>query len=515
MTASEYRHNLGLEFAHVASVHADAPALRFPDATTVTYAELATVADQVAATLKDRGIGRRDVVAILADKTVEGYATMLACLKVGAVYTNLDLSSPWTRLSKMVDRCAPSLAVYDSVGDDILAGFAACGVPTLDLRSALRSEPTSSSRGSPMLNRDVTGADPAYIMFTSGSTGIPKGVVISHANVLNFIDWAKTTFGVGPGDILTNVNPLYFDNSVFDVYASLFSGAAMCPISTEQVEQPRDIVRTAEDARCTIWFSVPSMLVYLLTTRALEPGALPSLRMIVFGGEGFPKPKLAQLSELFAGRAQLVNVYGPTECTCICSSYVIDAEDVANQSELAPLGHLAPNFDYMIEPIEDDPDFGVLHLGGPNVGLGYYNDPERTAEAFQPAPHLPAFRSTFYRTGDLVRRSAEGMLHFAGRADNQIKHMGYRIELEEIDAGLNVLPYVREAATVYEQEASKAGAIVAYLAVTDAPERATILSDLAGILPRYMLPRRIHLLDELPKNRNGKIDRGALSGGER
>ena len=328
---------------------------------------------------------------------------------------------------------------------------------------------------------------------------------------LNFIDWGRTTLSVTINDIFTNVNPVYFDNSVFDFYVSLFNGAAMCPVDAETARKPKDLVAAVESSSCSIWFSVPSMLVYLLTTRALGPDDLSCVRAFVFGGEGFPKPKLKELFDLFGARSSLVNVYGPTECTCICSSYAIEAKDVEDLRELAPLGLIAPNFEYYIDPVDpENPAFGELLLGGPNVGLGYYRDAERSSQSFVQNPTNKSFREIVYRTGDLVQKQSNGYLHFKGRIDNQIKHMGYRIELEEIEAAFVTLEGVDEVAVVYRRDERGLGQINAYVGTSSLNSDKDILKDIKSIVPPYMVPKTVRFLPILPKNRNGKIDRKRL-----
>lgn len=501
---------MGLAFAQVLAQHADRTALIYPaEGRRVSYRELGSLADQAAQDLSARGLHAGQVLALLNDKSPAAYAVMLACLRLGVAYTHLDPDSPVERLRKILGVSAPALVVNAFAGQRSSAELAElAGCPALDLDQL---QPPAESAELPPITQ-VCGNAPAYLMFTSGSTGTPKGAVMSHANVLGFIAWSQSRFDITPDDVLTNVNPMYFDNSVFDVYSALFSGAALVPLTASQLRDTRQVVRLVNEARCTVWFSVPSMLIYLLTTRALAPGDFPAIRKIVFGGEGFPKPKLKQLFDLFGQRADLENVYGPTECTCICSAYTISEADFADLTVLAPLGRLAQNFDYEILPADpSNPDFGELFLRGPQVGLGYYRDPERTAAAFQQNPRHSDFHDRGYRTGDLVERDGQGLLHFRGRADFQIKHMGYRIELEEIEFGINTLAGVRECGVVYRRLEGGFGEIVAHVAVDPGADATSLLKGAAGVLPAYMVPRRIVLHDALPKNANGKIDRKALS----
>ena len=285
-------------------------------------------------------------------------------------------------------------------------------------------------------------------------------------------------------------------------------------MTTAELSDAARIVSRVEEAGCTLWFSVPSLLIYLMTMKALPAGSARRLRRIVFGGEGYPKRELSRLLTRFGDRATLINVYGPTECTCICSAYPISAEDLADGAGLPPLGQIAANCGYLI--LESDRgvpegEVGELCLYGPQLALGYYNDPDRTAAAFTPNPLPGGVPRVIYRTGDLVRR-AGGVLHFVGRKDNQIKHMGYRIELEEVEAAAQLLPGTIQAAVVYRRIREGHGLIVAHLALAaDAPrDEAVLRAALRQTLPEYMLPNRFVFWEELPKNANGKVDRVAL-----
>lgn len=516
--------NLPAAFDALRGRHGARCALRYPESgREVSYAELGLLADRLTLQLRGQGLAAGDLLALFHDKSPEAYAAMLACLRLGVAYVNLDPDSPWERLRKILDTCRPRLVLNAVTGlgcADALRGWG--GAPLLQLHElAAQAGAAPVAAGELAALEAVPAHLPAYVMFTSGSTGSPKGAVMSQANVLSFIGWAQRRFALGPGAVLTQANPLYFDNSVFDFYAALFSGATLVPLDAQQVREPRRLVRLVGQAGCTLWFSVPSLLVYLLTTRALTADAWPAMRQIVFGGEGFPKRRLRELHDLYGAQAQLVNVYGPTECTCICSAYDIGAGDFDDMQALAPLGRLSENFSYALLPTEagadgestgeSDGDSGELLLLGPQVGLGYYNDAERSARSFVQNPAHARHADIGYRTGDLVRRDAQGLLHFRGRADFQIKHMGYRIELEEIEAALSSLGGVLECAVVYQRLGEGLGQIAAFAAVREGTAEAALRQGLAALLPAYMLPRRLELMRQpLDKNANGKIDRIAL-----
>lgn len=502
-----YTYNLAQKFAQIATRYANRIALRYPDGTSLTFQELNVLSDSLAQYLNSQKIKAGEVVAIINEKSPLSYGLMIACIKTGIIYTNLDGSSPAARLSKIIDTCRPSMLFLDEKYTEAFEELqhAHPHIPQRMLKELNLTETGYSSDYS-----IIHGNHPLYIMFTSGSTGFPKGAVMSHANVLNFIEWGKQTFDVNEDDVFTNANPIYFDNSVFDFYVSIFNGAMLVPLGHDLVKKPGDLVKAINQSGCTIWFSVPSLLVFLLTTKALKADDFPAIRRISFGGEGFPKNKLKQLWDMFGHRISLFNVYGPTECTCICSSYLISESDFQQMNELAPLGYLSPNFGYHILPIsDDDSSLGELALTGPCVGLGYYRDEDRTVASFTQVPELP-YREIMYKTGDLVQKDEVGMLHFKGRVDNQIKHMGYRIELEEIEAAFASLKYINEAGVIYRKLSAELGFIQAYISINIPIETEAIQADLKGILPAYMLPKKITVMSVLPKNSNGKIDRNQL-----
>jgi D-alanine--poly(phosphoribitol) ligase subunit 1 len=480
----------------------------------ISFSELQDWANRLAQFLLDKGCQRGDVVAIGHTKKPLSYALMLAGLKLGIPYVNIDVASPIERNSRILRMSKPRLLFCDDnqyqESSLVLADKCGCQLCNLDERS-VPSVSTQQLDEQERLMDLVDSSCIAYIMFTSGSTGDPKGVAVTHQNVLNFIDWGQKRFNVVQQTNFTNLSPMYFDNSVFDFYVGLFSCASLTPIPRPMLTAPYDLVQYVESMRCTVWFSVPSLLMYLMTMKAMKAAMMPSLRQIVFGGEGYPKTELKKLYDEFCKQATLVNVYGPTECTCICSAHTLAPEDFMDLEGLPTLGELNPNFDYRILDEEGrDCLEGELSLIGPNVAAGYFNDLDRTAASFSTIMEPNRFMKRMYRTGDLVRER-DGRLYFAGRKDNQIKHMGYRIELEEIENALVSLPQIDQAAVIYHRTFTTHGKIIAFVASSEEDLDETLLfKSLANLLPDYMIPSKITVNLALPKNANGKVDRHRL-----
>jgi D-alanine--poly(phosphoribitol) ligase subunit 1 len=507
-----YHHNLAHLLDEVLVKHSARSALHYAEADH-TFHEVGGWVDSLATLLLAKGLRRGDVIAIGHDKQALSYALMLAAIRLGVAYVNIDVTSPIARTSRILQVSTPKLLFYDDPACQTdmaeLATTQGCELLLLDLSSLPKASENDRERQR-KFSRLVDGETIAYIMFTSGSTGVPKGVAVTHQNVLHLIAWGHERFAITELDNFANLSPMYFDNSVFDFYVGLFSGASLSPIHRSLLSKPYELVPYVNARACTIWFSVPSALMYLKTMKAIALGTLPLLRTIAFGGEGYPKAELKKLYDCFSGQAELVNVYGPTECTCICSAHTLSPDDFQDLDGLPTLGHLNSNFDYRILD-EDDQDAaeGELCLIGPNVAAGYFNDPERTTAAFFSITDANRFMKRMYRTGDLVNEVG-GLLHFVGRKDNQIKHMGYRIELEEIENALVTLPQVDQAAVVYQRNQAAYGKLVAFVACTIEVDNQGLLQELSQLLPNYMLPARLIVMPQLPKNPNGKIDRQQL-----
>lgn len=505
---SVYSHNVYDVFRKLVASYGARPALVWSDSEVVTFAELDELSCKAAACLQRHGVRKGDRVCLRLDKCALAYSLVIASLRIGAPYFFVDPANPAPRVLDILAKCEPTFVFSAKESAMDLSGYRVVVVDRNDQFAWLKLESDTYQE------TDVVGTDAAYIMFTSGSTGIPKGAVMSHANLLSFIAWARTEFSVTTDDIFTSVNPLFFDNSVFDFYASVMNGASLVPFDAATMKDPYKVLRRIDDLRCTIYFSVPSLLVYFQTLKMMTSSAFAHVRSIIFGGEGYPKVKLKELFQALHLRAELVNVYGPTECTCICSAYRVTASDFENMDGYVPLGGPISNFSFLIlneagEAARPD-EVGELYLGGPCVGLGYFNDATLTHEAFVQNPLNPRYHERLYRTGDLVSVSGkDGKVYFMGRRDSQIKHQGYRIELGEIEHALSRVTGVNECVALHTMRGG-VSLIIGVVASSDNLQPDAIRNVLAKSIPAYMVPGQIDVLETLPKNMSGKIDRRLL-----
>lgn len=495
-----YNYNLASQFKHIVNQYGSKEALIYEDRN-YSFLELSKRANYFSLFLQAKNITIGDVLCIINNKEFDSYAMMIACLMNGVAYVNIDPENPEDRVNKIINRCQPKAIFTDNQGEQFKALSLSLGVYYFD-GSIHFEQGKKSFEETPKIDGNTI----AYIMFTSGSTGEPKGVAITHQNVIHFIHWIKDRYKILPQDNFANLSPMYFDNSVFDFYGGFFNGASLTPIKKELFESPLKLIKYIEEKNCTIWFSVPSLLIFLINMKVLREGILKSIRVFTFGGEGFPKSILKKLYENFNKTAKIINVYGPTEGTCICSSYDITEAEFHDLSELPSLGKMNPNFSYLIEGEDGNMNEGELIIIGPNVAAGYYRFPEKTNESFGVFEEGKFYLNRYYRTGDIVKKE-NGLLYFKGRKDNQIKHMGYRVELEEVELSINKLEGVMEAAVIYQRLNDSYGKIIAFIVSEKIKEEKEIKQLLEKFLPTYMLPNKIQFMEVLPKNANGKIDR--------
>lgn len=500
--------NLWEAFEKAVLQRADEPALIL-DGKTISFTTLYREAIRCSGWLAESGIQKGDVVALQLPKRYETYTLWLSCLRQGAIYVFLDPQNPVDRTHRILERIRPSLFV--TIGDvENPFGLTERLSEAADASWIARLESISTVPEAARLH----GLSPAYIMFTSGSTGEPKGAVISHQGVLSLMRWVRSWLENPCGERFSNLNPLHFDNSVFDLYGGLLNGATLVPVETGQIQNPMAWVRCLRDANVSVMFAVPTLFLTLDRLRLLTPESLPAVRHFVFGGEGFPIGILKRFYAAFQNKARLLNVYGPTETSCICSSIEIDTPALEEAgSGFASLGRMHKDFEHVVlndqgERCESG-EPGELWIGGANVGLGYYANLDETKNRFVQDPQQSNYRSIWYRSGDVVREDSSGLLWFLGRVDNQVKIRGHRIELEEIDLALESLSGVMRAVAVIADGRDGPEIYVAYAA------RSTITNDCLKThcqqsLPKYMQPTRFVQLELLPQNANGKVDRRAV-----
>jgi amino acid adenylation domain-containing protein len=356
--------------------------------------------------------------------------------------------------------------------------------------------------------------DAAHLLFTSGSTGDPKGVVITHAAVCAFVEWAVRYFGTRPGDRISGHPPLHFDLSTFDIYATFRAGAELhlVPPSTLLPRQLADFIVARE---LTQWFCVPSTMTYMVKGGAVPDHGFPTLERVIWCGEVLPTPVLVYWMTR-ARQARFTNLYGPTEAT-IASSYYTVPGIPQDEAEPIPIGSACDGEELVVlnERREAVPhgESGELYIGGAGLSPGYWRDEEKTRAAFVSDPRPGRGGGRLYRTGDLARVGSHGLHYFLGRSDSQIKSRGYRIELGEIEAALNPMPELAECAVVGVESDGFEGTLIccAFAPVGAATVKpATLRRALSATLPAYMLPSRWMSMEALPKNVNGKIDRRRL-----
>jgi amino acid adenylation domain-containing protein len=494
---------------------------------TLSYGELSELARRIAATLQARAESSGPALsAVLSDRSPTGFAGVLGTLMSGRGYVPLNSAFPGSRTrlmfelsgcrSLIADRASLDMlgSVLDGADDAVLVV-----IPDLDDVGELgRRWPSHLVLGAQDLEPSERWVEPAsdpagiaYLLFTSGSTGNPKGVAVTHDNVRAFLEHVLGRYDLGETDRFSQTFDTTFDLSVFDLFAAWECGAAVCCPSRRELLNPALFI---EQAEISVWFSVPSLAVFMKRFDALAPGAFPSLRLSLFCGEPLPASVAAAWATAAPG-SLVENLYGPTELTIACTVYRWRGERSFAECEngIVPIGKPFAGMhclvvDEQLREVEPGQD-GELLMTGRQMTPGYWNDPARTAEAFVVPPERA---EVHYRTGDRVRRgTADAPMTHLGRLDSQIKIRGHRAEISEIEA------VVRDAC-------GHDGVVGVPWPVTDsgcdgvqvfiqAPpmDVATLREEVAALLPEYMVPGRFHFLDSLPLNVNGKFDRRALA----
>jgi amino acid adenylation domain-containing protein len=510
-------------------------AQRYPDQIAVvcqdeviSYAKLEELSNRLGNLLIAEGVQVGDRVGFYLHKSIETVICIFAILKAGGVYVPLDPQAPAKRLAYIINNSGIQCLISSSKKLSVLRPHASelssleslilvdqslsemdLGFPKTTIRTweVVQGCPPSSPQ------RCGISTDLAYILYTSGSTGNPKGVMLTHLNAFTFIDWAHECFRIEPQDRLSNHAPFHFDLSIFDLFVAIKAGATVCLIPEIVLSFPTDLAHFIERHRITVWYSVPSALIHLLLYTDLRNYNLFALRLVLFAGEVFPVKYLRGLKQLIP-HAEFYNLYGPTE-TNVCTFYHVK-EIAQDRIQPFPIGKACANTEVFAVNDKNERikpgEIGELYVRGASVTMGYWGLPEKTQQALLPNIFQPAFEEKVYRTDDLVTLDEDGNYIFIARKDHMIKSRGYRIELGEIEVILFSHPKVKEAAVIGVPDDQIGNRIKAFIV----PQDATVLSGpeikhyCLERLPKYMVPEIIEFRSVLPKTSTGKIDKVRL-----
>lgn len=465
------------------------------------FKELRLRAKHVAAhiSLKSEIINRP--IAVYLPKSNEAIVSFLATLYSGNCYAPLDTKNPISRIESILRVLDPICIITDNAH---IENIKKCG---LDIDIINLNDLDFAKTDTPAFNyKKCIDVDPAYIIHTSGSTGVPKGVAISHRSIFDYIHWAIDTFKITEKEAIGNQAPFIFDNSTLDIYLMIFTGATLYLIPEQLFMFPAKLLEFINKNQINFIFWVPSVLVNVANLKLLDTLKIPSIKKVLFAGEVMPTQHLNYWINNLDKKVLFANLYGPTEITVDCTYHIVDRE--YRDDEVLPIGKACRNSDVLILNSENNictlGEQGELCVRGSSLALGYWNDFERTNLVFTQNPLNRSYPERIYRTGDIVFVNGENEIIFVGRKDFQIKHLGYRIELGEIEHSILSVFNSIGACVLYDR--SKNEIVLVYESQEDIPVSEFRIR-LAKVLSKYMIPTRYVKIDRLPTNNSGKIDR--------
>ena len=485
----------------------DGSVARYPDKiavreenATITYSELARRAKAIGTALLEYSVFGNPI-GVYMEKGIDALSAFLGIVSAGGCYCMLAPELPEKRLGQILDVLDAKLVLTTSDrkarADEIFPE-----VTVLSVEKMIHAEINEAALR--RVREQTIDTDPLYINFTSGSTGIPKGIAVAHRSVIDFIEHFTPLFGIGSDDVIANQAPFDFDVSVKDIYSALQTGATLVVVPRKLFSAPAPLLDYLCDNRVTTLIWAVSALCLITTFHGLEYKTPYSVRRVLFSGEVMPYKHLKQWRSHLPN-ATFVNLYGPTEITCNCTYHILDPD--RDYSDGVPIGKSFPNEDVFLlddgdKKITEPGVVGRIIVRGTALALGYYRLDDKTAASFIQNPLHSSYPEPVYVTGDLGRYDENGDLVFCGRTDNQIKYLGHRIELEEIERNIYQIDGVDRCFCVFENEKLK-GYYVGQI------DKTALHTHLRATLPPFMVPGFLRRLDEMPMTKNGKIDRKA------
>lgn len=472
----------------------------FDESYSITYRDLLYKSKQAGSYIYNKYGIEKQPVAVLLPKGVLSLIVFHGITYSGNIYVPIDINQPLERIKSIFSTLEPSIIIVNDktkmLVDDITNA-------SVILYSDFFTEEINETALINIRNSQIS-INPLYILFTSGSTGVPKGVVINHQSVIDYIEWVQETFNFSSNDILGNQAPFYFDNSVLDIYITLKMGCSLYIIPEYIFSFKKRLLETLEQNNITAIFWVPSLLISIASSTLFE-SYKGNLNKILFAGEVMPN-KALNVWRKYIPNALFANLYGPTEITVDCTYYIVDRE--FQDDEPLPIGYACKNTNILIlneeNQLTKQNETGELCVRGISLAMGYYNNSEKTSEVFVQNPLNSKYNELIYRTGDLAYYNTNGEIIYVGRKDTQIKHSGYRIELGEIETAVLSFADIENTCVLYDDENR---CIVLFYSSYNIIDEFIIKEHLVRKIPKYALPSKIIYMKNMPLTSNGKIDR--------